>query len=118
MTYHDNDLYLKPDAGYTLISGFYKIDSFFVSNGQDPDGHIYSGLQVDMSSDGRLTFNIGRKGRSDTADWFNARVPASKNTFNQEAGKLNFAFIGTLQMTLTGGILGGGRRPLLFPMWL
>jgi hypothetical protein len=114
MTYHDNDVFLAVDAGYTIISGTYTVSSFSVTNGQDPDGHIRAGLVVPFGSNGKLTFNIGRKGSSDTANWFNSRVASYQTTFNHGAGELNFAFLGTLKMTIKGGIFGGGQESFTF----
>ncbi len=114
MTYRDNDVYFKLTQGYSLISGSYTVSSFSITSGQDPDHHIYAGLKVTCGSNGKMTFSIGRKGSEEVANWFNNRVPASQNTFNHGAGDLNFAFLGTLVLTITGGILGAGQETFTF----
>lgn len=114
MTYHDNDVYLSLGGGYSLISGSYSLTGYSVTNGQDPKGYIHNGLVVNCGSNGKLTFKVGRKGSGEVASWFNTRVPANRNTFNHTAGDLNFAFMGTLTITVTGGILGGGRDTYTF----
>lgn len=115
MTYHNNDVtFSVSGSGYTLKSGGYTVDSFSVTRGQDPDHKIRNGLAVPMNSDGRMTFRVGRKGSKETAAWFNNKVPAAQTTFNHAAGKLNFAFLGTLTLELTGGILGGGKDTYTF----
>lgn len=114
MTYHDNEVSFNIGGGYTIISGNYTLTGYSVTSGQDPDGNIHTGLVKSFGSDGKISFRVGRKGSSDTADWFNGQVAANQTTFNHTADKLNFAFIGTLTMTITGGILGGGQATCTF----
>ncbi|MCG8552589.1 MAG: hypothetical protein MI799_19470 [Desulfobacterales bacterium] len=115
MTYHNNDVTFSVSAsGYTLKSGSYVVNDFSVTKGQDPDHKIHNGLTPRMNGDGRMTFRVGRKGSEETAAWFNNKVPAAQTTFNHTAGKLNFAFLGTLTLELTGGILGGGKDTYTF----
>lgn len=114
MTYRDNDVYFSPSGGYALISGSYTVNSFSVTSGQDPNHHIYAGLTASCGSNGKMTFSVGRSGSGTVASWFNARIPASQNTFNHTAGDLNFAFLGTLKLTVRGGILGNGQDTFTF----
>jgi hypothetical protein len=114
MTYRDNDVYLPVGDGYTLINGTYTVESFSVTEGQDPDHHIKVGMVVSFGSNGKLTFSVGRKSSSDTANWFNGKIQASQNTFDHTADQLYFAILGTLKMTVTGGILGGGQETVTF----
>jgi len=114
MTYHDNEVVIVVGGGYTLVSGQYTVKSFSVTPGQDPDGKIYVGLTNTFGSNGKMSFRVGRKGSSTVANWFNNAVPANRTTFNHSAGDLNFAFLGTLTLTLTGGILGAGRETFTF----
>ncbi|MCG9790844.1 PI-PLC domain-containing protein [Flavobacterium algicola] len=114
MTYRDNDVYFSLCKGYSLISGSYTIDSFSVTDGQDPDKHIHNGLKVAFGSDGKMSFSIGRKGSEKVAKWFNNSISSSKNTFNHQAGELNFAFLGTLKLTLTGAKLAGRTKSVTF----
>lgn len=114
MKYRDNDVYFSLSDEYTLINGSYTVESFRITEHQDPDGNIYNGLVVPCGEDGELTFRIGRSGSEDVADWFNDRVPPSQTTFNHDAGKLNFAFLGTLVLTIKGGILGDAQETYKF----
>lgn len=114
MEYRDNEVHFSLTERYTIVSGSYTVNEFSVSNGQDPDGHITDGLELPFGSDGSLTFKVGRHGSDSVADWFNDRVPDSQTTFNHSAVKLNFAFLGTLVFTLTGGLLGGGSKNFTF----
>lgn len=110
MTYWDNDVVLRVNGltymKYNIIRGSYIVEDFSVTSGQDPNGEVYSGLCKDFGSDGKITFRVGRKKSSAVANWFNSRVSGSQNTFNHTAGELDFAFIGTLEITISGGILG------------
>ncbi len=108
MSYHDNVVKMPLSAkGYKNISASYTITEFSVSKDQDPDGKIYDGLKKTYTgNDGSMTFKVGRHGTSAVAKWFTARVSANETTFNHDPGKLNFAFLGTLKLTLTGGELG------------
>lgn len=114
MTYHDNDVNIVTSGGYSLISGSYVVNGFSVTSGQDPDGNIHNGLTQTFGSDGKMTFRVGRKGSSDVANWFNGQVSADQTTFGHTAGDLNFAFIGTLTLTVSGGILGNGQGTFVF----
>jgi hypothetical protein len=95
-TYRSNKVTMKSDA-VNFISGSYQITDFKITSGQDSDNHIFSGKTDSFTrSNPTMTYSIGRKGTSDVADWFTARISSSQNTFNHDPGKLNFAFIGTL----------------------
>lgn len=109
MTYRDNEVNMPLTAsGYKIKSATYKLTDYYVTSGQDPRGHIYIGLTKDYSgNNGSMSFSVGRKGSSGAANWFKRQIPSSKTTFNHDPGKLNFAFIGTLTLNLTGGKLGG-----------
>jgi len=74
MKYHDNSVYFSIDGGFSLISGNYTVDSFSVTDGQDPKHHIYIGLPNPFVSNGEMTFSIGRHGSDDVADWFKNRI--------------------------------------------
>ncbi|TRX48382.1 hypothetical protein FNH22_29130 [Fulvivirga sp. M361] len=114
MTYRDNDVYFSMSKEYLLIRGVYTVTDFSVTEGQDPDRNIYVGLKVSCSDSDKMSFRIGRKGSESVAQWFNDKVPASQNTFNHSAGKLNFAFLGTLELTIRGGILGNRQETFTF----
>lgn len=114
MTYHDNDVYFQINGDYSLVGGSYTINDYDVTSGQDPDRKIKTGAVYNFGSDGKITFQVGRKGSNDVASWFNNRIPANQTTFNHSADKLNFAFIGTLILTLTGDHLGNQQQSFIF----
>lgn len=115
MTYRDNVVHFSLNGGYSLVRGSYTVTDFSVTGGQDPEGRIHAGLTVTCGSDGNLSFSVGRSGSASVAQWFNNQVPAAQTTFNHGAGELNFALLGTLQLSVTGGILGNGLATLTFP---
>lgn len=106
MTYRNNDIHFSLEEGYSIVNGSYTIEGFAVTNGHGPDQKIYAGLAVQCGSDGKMIFEVGRKGSQSVADWFKSNIPASHNTFNENPGDLNFAFIGTLSLNIKGGSLG------------
>ena len=114
MKYHDNEVIISVGESIRMVRGTYTVESFSVTNGQDPDNKTYHGLVASFGSNGEMSFQVGRKGSDDVADWFNEQVPASKTTFNHSAGKLNFAFIGTLKITVTGDIFGDSEQTFEF----
>ena len=106
MTYHDNDIYFSITEPYALINAVYTVDSFSITKGQDPDHEIYTGLVAYSNSSGMLTFRVGRSLSKTVAEWFNKQVTPSQTTFDQSPDELHFAFMGTLRLSVTGGILG------------
>ena len=114
MTYRDNDILFQLDGGYTLIKAAYTISSYSITAGEDPYGYIQAGTTASCYCSGTLTFRIGRKGSTEVAKWFNEQVPPITTTVNQAPSQLNFAFLGTLELTVTGGILGGGQATFIF----
>ena len=48
-----------------------------------------------------MRFKLGRKGSAKVAGWFNSRIGVDNSTFGHTAGVLNFAFLGTLRLTLS-----------------
>jgi hypothetical protein len=111
MTYHDNEVDMPLDVkGYTVVTATYTISDFRISDGQDPDGNIYIGYsQTYAGNKGKMSFKIGRHKTKPVATWFTSQAPAANNTFKDNPNELNFAFVGTLKITLTGGILGPNR---------
>lgn len=115
MKYHNNDIYFAFSLSpFELVEGNFEVTDFSVTKGQDPNGKIYQGLKKSFEGNGKMTFEVGRKGSQDVADWFMSKIPPSKTTFNHKPGKLNFAFIGNLSLELTGGILGDGSETYYF----
>ncbi|MET0393168.1 MAG: hypothetical protein ABW019_08490 [Chitinophagaceae bacterium] len=106
MKYHNNHVYFTLSKGYSLVSGSYTVNSFFITEGQDPKENIEQGYTTSCNSKGELTFVVGCSSSTEVGDWFNLIIPRSQNTFNDTAGKLNFSFLGTLRLTITGGLLG------------
>lgn len=114
MTYRDNDVFISMIDNYKLIKGSFIISDFSVTPGQDPEGKIYKGLTMNFGSDGKMTFSIGRKGSDIVANAFNNWAPQLNNTFGHHAEKLNFAFNGTLSLTISGGIIDHDSDTFLF----
>jgi hypothetical protein len=108
MRYHDNEVYINvsPDSKYRITGGSYKIKSFSITSGQDPDNNIRRGVEIPLGKDGKMSFRLGRKGDDSVATWFKSEVKANRTTFNDIPDDLNFAFSGKLKLTLEGGILG------------
>jgi hypothetical protein len=107
-SYHDNIVQMPLAAtGYINITATYTITAFSVTPGQDPDGRIHVGLANTYTGNaGSMTYHVGRKGSTTVADWWRTRIASDHNTFGNDPRDLNFAFIGTLVMKLTGGPLG------------
>lgn len=108
MKYRDNTIKIKSgdDLNFNLHSATYVITDFSVTSNQDPKNHVYKGLMNDfnLKNDvGEITYNIGRKKSYEVADWFRASIPYYKTTANNSPSELNFAFLGTLSMTISGG---------------
>ena len=105
MKYHNNAIkFTCKVANMSIISGSYTINSYYVTSGQDPKRKIYNGKVSSMMYPNLvLSFSVGRKGSESTANWFNSKVPYLKTTFGHSAGKLNFAFVGSLKLFFLDG---------------
>ncbi len=101
MTYHNNQVFVRSDYSTPIQSGTFTITDFRITDGQDPDGHISKGMVHKW--DGSFAFVIGRKGSSDVASWFSAKIKASETNFGYEPKGLNFALMGNLQLTVKTG---------------
>jgi len=107
MTYHLNyALFTFKYVGQVESGGRYTITDYYITSGQDPDHHIFKEKVVDLhlthDSYATLDFVLGRKGSTDTADWWKGRIRSDQNQFNSEPKKLNFAFIGDLTLNIDG----------------
>ncbi|WNJ20216.1 hypothetical protein [Pontibacter sp. G13] len=114
MTYRDNEVVFQISGDYSIVEVTFQVSDFSITEGQDPDGHIYNGLIAVGASNGTLSFSIGRSASGTVADFFNKLIPSTRNTFNHGAGELNFALIGTLKLMLTGGDLGQTQETFSF----
>ncbi|EJL74800.1 hypothetical protein [Chryseobacterium populi] len=103
MEYRDNEVIFASTSN-KLVKGSFTVSQFSVTDGQDPKGHIYAGFTASCGSDGKFSFSIGRKGSKTVADWFSARVPGNKTTFNHKPDELNFAMIGTLVLEFSNAV--------------
>lgn len=114
--YHDNDVYVpvSSSAGYNMTGGSFTVTGLSIPDGQDPDGYNYVGMVLDFDSSGKMTFKVGRHSSSDVADWFTDRISADENTFNKDPGDLNFAFMGDLEVTYSGGTLAPYSQTFTF----
>jgi len=99
MEYRDNEVFFAVTSN-NLSKGSFTVNEFSITDGQDPNGHIYKGFTASCGSDGKFIFSIGRKGSKSVAEWFSARVPANRTTFDHDPGELNFAMIGTLVLEI------------------
>lgn len=108
MTYRENAVILSAASDIHIVNGAFTVTDLCVTTGQDPSGLNYVG-QIHTLENGRFTFEVGRSGSSEVADWFNAKfsgynsdsVNGDRTTFDQTAEKLNFAFQGDLNLTVT-----------------
>jgi hypothetical protein len=114
MKYHNNVVTISVQSDYSLIQARYTVTSDCVTDGQDPDGKVFDGLIVSSGGDGKLTFEVGRKGSKAVADWFNARIGSSQNTFDHSADDLNFAFLGILELTIKDNKADGQEQTTTF----
>jgi hypothetical protein len=106
MTYHDNYVLFQNDH---IEGGTYIVNEYYVTSGQDPDHHIEVGTRahMDVYSNsgtmlGQLDFNLGRKGSTDTADWWNDRISASESIHTNGPNELNFAMGGEFTFFVNG----------------
>jgi hypothetical protein len=111
MSYRDNTVQLPiTSSSYNLVSGTYVINSYSITSGQDPNGYIRSGTtKAWAGNSSSITFKVGRSGSSSVASWFSNNIKASQTTFNHNPDDLNFAFLGTMKLTLSGGVLGSNQ---------
>lgn len=85
---------------YLLLNGEFYIKDHKVTLGQPSD--VKNGDTLQCDSNGEFNFRVGRKKSKDVANWFNEKCDPSKNTtFGHPANELNFAFFGTLRLTLS-----------------
>ncbi|MGE4799763.1 hypothetical protein AB8989_05130 [Yersinia hibernica] len=117
MTYRDNTVDLPVTAsGYKLVNGKYVINSFNITSGQDPKGNINNGTTRTWSGNSAsINYQIGRSGSKGVANWFSSNIKANQTTFNHDPGDLNFAFLGTMTLTLSGGVLGKNQDTYTIP---
>jgi hypothetical protein len=110
MKYHDNDVTFSCPGGEVLLSGTFTVKAFRITPGQDRD-HLNRDGQVHVmnvdkkAKHGTFTFRCGRSSDdkdNTVATWFNGEIQPDQTTFGHEAGALNFAFIGTLDLTVRG----------------
>ncbi|NQY62987.1 MAG: hypothetical protein HRT38_04530 [Alteromonadaceae bacterium] len=108
MKYKDNTIKIKSGThlNFTFNSATFVLTDFSVTSNQDPFNEIYKGLVNNFnltSNIGEITYKIGRQKSYEVAGWFNTNVPSYKTTVNNSPGELNFAFLGTLSLTVSGG---------------
>lgn len=67
-----------------------------------------------MDGDGRHNCSLGRHATKETAPWFNNKFTVAQTSFNHEAGRLYFAFIGTLRLSIADSTLCEGEESFTF----
>jgi hypothetical protein len=109
-TYRNNIIYFT-SASTTIqtLGARLFVEDYRITSGQDPDGRNRNLTWVQSFGGNAFNFVVGRKGSSDVASFFNSKIKTYENTFNQNASELNFAFCGSLWLTITG-FRGAGPR--------
>jgi len=108
MTYRENTLNIQSGNNISIVAGTFTVKDFSITPGQDPDGLNYTG-QIHELTNGRITFDVGRKGSEAVASWFNAQfsgyndleINGDRTIFDKIADKLNFGFVGDLTLEIT-----------------
>jgi len=104
--YWENKVYFllsgKASAIRSVNAGSFIITGLSISDGQDPDDKNWVGQNKPLyvSSSPYFSFDVGHHHTSKVANWFSSQIPPQGNTFGHEPGELNFAFLGTLSLTL------------------
>lgn len=70
-TYHNNEVYFTSISSplteaYNFMGGSYTIEEMKVTDGQDPKNKVTVGQKRTFGQDGKMSFELGRKG-SETA---------------------------------------------------
>ena len=115
MTYRDNAVKLTTESGIEIVSGQFQVAEFCITSGQDPNGENEVG-RIHELENGQFHFQVGRKGSEEVANWFNERfsgynddaVNGDRTTFDHTADKLNFAFVGELNLEVVTESLPDG----------
>jgi hypothetical protein len=93
--------------GWIILGGSFKMKYAQVTQGQDPDDHLWCDCvthtepyycEYPMSDNKEFCFKAGRNGTKEVAESFNYACPPANNTFNEAAGKLYFWVEGTLEL--------------------
>lgn len=108
MTYRDNALTLSAAPEIDIIDGYFQVNEFCITDGQDPNEENKVG-QIHTLEDGQLHFNVGRSASQKVAEWFNQKfsgyndksINGDRTTFDHTAEDLNFAFVGDLNINVT-----------------
>lgn len=116
MTYRTNEVEFTSASDITIVDGAYTIDDLSITDGQDPQNRNYAGKTFSLS-DGKFTFDVGRSGSAKVANWFNDQmsgynsdsVNGDRTTFDHTADKLNFAFVGQLDLTIQNAQMPQGE---------
>ena len=107
--YYTNDVSLdltRLSGGYELIAAQYTVRDLSITDGQDPLSFNQIGeIRIWKNSFSSISFYVGRRGSRQVADFWKSNFKSSESTFNHDPDRLNFAFLGTLTLNLTGGVL-------------
>lgn len=106
MEYQSNRVYFLLSGTASAIrsvnAGRFTITGLSISDGQDPKDKNWVGQvkALDIAGSPNFYFEIGRHHTAKVANWFSSRIPSQGNTFGHDPDELNFAFLGTLSLTL------------------
>ena len=107
MVYHDNRINFKVNHAetdrFSLSSCEFTIDSFSISDEQDPEGRIEKDQKRIWfgNSQGYFSFSVGRHGTFKPATFWFQRFKKSETSSNDYPDDLNFAFVGPLEIVVT-----------------
>ncbi|KAI1160281.1 hypothetical protein F5B18DRAFT_675986 [Nemania serpens] len=112
MTYQDNTVRLLFVSTYKLDDAVFTVTGLSITEGQDPkhknkigDVKLWSGERAS------IMWSVGRSKSTQVADFWKKSIKASENTFNHNPEDLNFAFLGEMDLTISGGVF---TEPTLF----
>ncbi|GAW18389.1 hypothetical protein ANO14919_078640 [Xylariales sp. No.14919] len=106
MTYHDNKVRLPFTAEtYKLDNASFTVTGLSITPGQDPDNKnkVHDERLWDGER-GSIQWSVGRSKSTKVAQFWKENIKASESTFGHDPDELNFAFVGRMDLTISGGV--------------
>ncbi|RWA06816.1 hypothetical protein EKO27_g8295 [Xylaria grammica] len=106
MTYHDNKVRLPFTAGtYKLDSASFTVTDLSITPGQDPDiKNRVRDVKLWNGERGSIQWSVGRSKSTKVAQFWKENIKAGESTFGHNPDELNFAFMGRMDLTISGGV--------------
>ncbi len=94
--------------------GWYELEDFYITPGQDTEGKLYPKKILEIDKDGVFQIEVGHEGSELASNWWKSQISLNQIPDRQYPKTLHYALCGKLTLNVRGDIFGKSEPVKLF----